>query len=338
MKAMVLTGPNKVAYQDVKVPGKSPDEVLIKVTHTGMCGTDLKIYQGGIPVAYPLIMGHESVGEVVEDSNGFKAGTKVIVDPALSCGACYNCRAGQPNICPNGGLIGRDQDGGFAEYLLAPASNVFVLPEKASGDDAPLIQPMTTCLHAQRLARIIPGEAVIVLGLGVTGLLHVQLAKAHGAYPVIGITRSAWKRELAEQLGADFTYAPDDTTLKRVQSITDGRGADVVIESVGQLDVLSQAIHLARLGGRIVPFGIYTEKHGSLPFYDLYFKELALINARVAKSEDYPACIDFVERGVVKLKPLISHTLGLDEMNAALEMLDSGDSNRMKIILDHTQL
>lgn len=338
MKAMVLNAPNKVAYQDVNVPGKHSDEVLIKVTHTGMCGTDLKIYQGSIPVGYPLIMGHESVGEVVEEANGFKAGTRVIVDPALSCGACYNCRAGQSNICPNGGLIGRDQDGGFAEYLTAPAANVFVLPAEVAGDEAPLIQPMTTCLHAQRLARIIPGEAVIVLGLGVTGLLHVQLAKAHGAYPVIGITRSGWKCELAEKLGADFTFAPDDTVLKRIQAITEERGADVVIESVGKLSVLAQAIQLARLGGRIVPFGIYTEKEGSLPFYDLYFKELAVINARVAKSEDYPACIDFVKRGVVQLKPLISHTLGLDEMNAALDMLDSGDSNRMKIILDHTQL
>ncbi|MFC1665439.1 zinc-binding dehydrogenase [Pseudomonadota bacterium] len=338
MKAMVLNAPNSVAYEDVGLPGKDASEVLIKVTHTGMCGTDLKIYQGGIPVGYPLIMGHESVGEVAGDSNGFNADTKVIVDPALSCGACYNCRAGQPNICPNGGLIGRDRNGGFAEYLTAPAGNVFALPEEVSGDEAPLIQPMTTCLHAQRLARIIPGEAVIVMGLGVTGLLHIQLAKAHGAYPVIGITRSGWKRELAEKLGADFTFAPDDTMLKRVQSITEGRGADVVIESVGKLSVLSQAIQLARLGGRIVPFGIYTEKEGSLPFYDLYFKELAVVNARVAKAEDYPACIDFVKRGVVQLKPLISHTLGLDEMNKALEMLDSGDSNRMKIILDHTRL
>ena len=336
MKAMVLNAANSIALQDIPRPKRDAGQVLVRVNYSGICGTDLKIFQGGIPVDYPRVMGHESIGTVVEGGTGVKSGATVIVDPAYSCGACYICRAGQEHICPNGGLIGRDVDGGFAEYQLAPAGNVYEIPDSVDPADAALIQPMTTCLHGQRLAKIFPGEAVIVIGLGVTGLLHVQLAKAHGAYPVIGITRSQWKLDLARQLGADVTIAPGDDLKDRVLEVTGGRGADLVIESVGKLAMLAQAVDLARIGGRILPFGIYTEKEGRLPFYDLYFKELNLINTRVAKPQDFPACIDFVSREIVKLAPLITHKVRLDAMDDALDLLKEGDSSRMKIILDQT--
>jgi 2-desacetyl-2-hydroxyethyl bacteriochlorophyllide A dehydrogenase len=335
MQAMVLTAPREVSSQKVQVPNENPDETLIRVTKSGICGTDLKIYQGGIPVDYPRVLGHESVGEVVSGGT-LKPGTPIIVDPAYYCGACYNCRDGQSHLCPNGGLIGRDVEGGFADYMVAPSRNIHALPNDLKPDIAPLIQPMTTCLHAQRKAKIFPGEAVLVYGLGVTGLLHVQLAKAHGAYPIIGVTRSKWKRELAEDLGADFTFTPNENLKNSVLEITGEKGGvDLVIESVGQLSILAEAIELVRLGGRILPFGIYTQTKGELPFYNLYFKEIQVVNARVAKPEDYPASIDFVQRGVVNLKPLITHTLVLNEINKALDMLDGGDSSCVKIILDH---
>jgi 2-desacetyl-2-hydroxyethyl bacteriochlorophyllide A dehydrogenase len=335
MQAMVLTAPREVSSQKVPVPNVNPDETLIRVTKSGICGTDLKIYQGGIPVDYPRVLGHESVGEVVSGGT-LKPGTPIIVDPAYYCGACYNCRDGQSHLCPNGGLIGRDVEGGFADYMVAPSRNLHALPNDLKPDIAPLIQPMTTCLHAQRKAKIFPGEAVLVYGLGVTGLLHVQLAKAHGAYPIIGVTRSKWKRELAEDLGADFTFAPNENLKNSVLEITGEKGGvDLVIESVGQLSILAEAIELVRLGGRILPFGIYTQTKGELPFYNLYFKEIQVVNARVAKPEDYPASIDFVRRGVVDLKPLITHTFFLNDINKALDMLDGGDSSCIKIILDH---
>ena len=143
-------------------------------------------------------------------------------------------------------------------------------------------------MHAQRQIQIFPGESVAVLGLGVTGQLHVQLAKARGASPVIGVTRSAHKRELAETLGADLTIPGGDGAIEQVREATEGRGADVVIETTGVLPSLAAAVDMARSGGRLLLFGIITAKEGALPFYDLYFKELALISARVAKGEDYP--------------------------------------------------
>jgi L-iditol 2-dehydrogenase len=199
---------------------------------------------------------------------------------------------------------------------------------------APLIQVLTTCLHAQRQIDIFPGEFVVVLGLGVTGQLHVQLAKARGA-TVIGVTRSSDKLALASTLGADITIAGGDGAVERVREVTEGRGADAIIETTGVVTSLSSAIHMARSGGRLLLFGIITAKEGALPFYDLYFKELALINARVAKSEDYPAAISLVERGQVRLEPLISDVVPLAELKAAIGMLGSDSGQRMKIILDH---
>lgn len=333
MKAMVLTAPSTVALEEVAQPVPSADQALVRVTHSGICGTDFKIYQGGIPVQYPLVMGHESIGEIISGSK-FAPGTRVIVDPVTYCGTCYQCRNGQTQLCPNGGLIGRDVDGGFAEYQLAPAGNVHEIPDAIPSETAALMQPMTTCIHGQMMADIKPGEAVAIIGLGVTGLLHVQIAKALGADPVIGITRSAWKRELAEELGADVAFAPADDIVDQVRAVTGDRGGpDVVIESVGSLAVLAQAMELVRLGGRVMPFGILTQTEGELPFYDFYFKEIQLVNARAAKPADFTASIDYVKRGVVKLEPLITDQIPLTEMNRAMDKLEAGEG--IKIILDN---
>jgi threonine dehydrogenase-like Zn-dependent dehydrogenase len=219
--------------------------------------------------------------------------------------------------------------------VTAPADHVFRLPDSIDSRTAPLIQVLTTCLHAQRLASISPGESVVVLGLGVAGQLHVQLAKARGAGRVIGITRSAAKRELAQKLGADLTLASGDGTIQKVLEATESRGADLIIDTTGAIPSLADAIHMARFGGRLLLFGIITATEGALPFYQLYFKELALINARVAKSEDYPESIDLVQRGIVRLEPLISHVMPFRELRTAIGMLNSEGGQRMKIILEH---
>ena len=336
MKAMVLTAPGALALEEVAEPSRAAGEVLVRVTHTGICGTDYKIFNGSIPVTYPRIMGHEIAGDVVDAGGGpFRPGESVIVDPELYCGACFHCRIGQTHLCPKGSLLGRDANGGFAEYLAAPASHVFRLPDEIDRRAAPMIQVLTTCLHAQRQIQIFPGEYAVVLGLGVTGQLHVQLAKARGA-TVIGVTRSADKRALAETLGADVTFPGGDGAVDKVRAATEGRGADVVIETTGVVPQLAAAIEMVRPGGRVLMFGIITAQEGALPFYDLYYKEIALINARVAKGEDYPGAIGLVQRRLVRLEPLISDVMPLGDLKAAIGMLGSqSGGQRMKIVLEH---
>src|SRR5919108_4884356 len=151
MKAMVLRAPFDLVADEVARPSAERSrDVLVRVTHSGICGTDFKIYSGAIPVSYPRIMGHEMAGEVADGNGALGPGDRVIIDPELYCGACFHCRIGQTHLCPNGVLLGRDVNGGFAEYVAAPASHVFRLPDSIESRTAPLVQVLTTCLHAQR--------------------------------------------------------------------------------------------------------------------------------------------------------------------------------------------
>jgi len=335
---MVLKGPRDLGPAEVERPALGHNEVLVRVTHSGICGTDLHIFEGRIPVHYPRIMGHEMIGEVVDgDDATLHKGGRVIVDPAIYCGMCLNCRAGQMNLCPNGSLVGRDSNGGFADYLVAPRTHVYPLPDSIDSSVAPLIQVATTCMHGQHRMDIFPGQSVAVVGLGVAGQIHVELAKVWGAHPVIGITRSAYKRKLAEELGADMTLSSGPESVRAVKEATGAQGADIVIECTGVASALADAINMVRLGGTILLFGITSATQMSLPFYQLYYKELKIVNTRAAIGEDFPPTIDLVARGALNLKPLVTHVVPLLDLEKAIGMLVADEDHRMKIILDNSK-
>ncbi len=334
---MILNAPGQLAPSDIARPARHAGDVLVRVTHSGLCGTDWKIFSGAIPVRYPLVMGHELAGEVVaSEASGLAPGDRVVIDPVLHCGHCFHCRKGQTNVCPCGKLIGRDSDGGFAEYAAVPATQAFRLPDSIPNRIAPLLQVATTCLHAQRLTPVFAGESVAVIGLGVSGQLHVQLAKARGAGVVIGISRSRFKNEMARALGADITIEAGQEAVSQVLAATNGRGADVVIESTGVMHCVAEAIRMARFGGQLLLFGVISAREGALPFYDLYFKELTIHNARAAKPEDFADMISLMERGSVQIESLVTHRMPLDRLEQAVALVDDAAERRLKIILDHT--
>ena len=336
MKAALLNGPSDVTITDRATPACGEGQVLVRITHVGICGTDTKIYDGGILANYPVVMGHEGVGEIIEGqaTDGSGPGNRVIIDPVLYCGNCFYCARGDTHLCENGGMLGREVDGVYTENYLAPAGNVFALGDNINMTEGSLIQVMTTVLHAQNRANIQADEVVVVLGLGVTGLLQIQVAKALGAKAVVGVSRNAHKRGLAEQMGADCVVEHGEAAKVAGLKQTDGRGADVVIEAVGYISVLAEAMDLARFGGRIIPFGIYAALEGKLPFYELYFKELDIINTRAALPSDFPASIKLVEEGKVNLAPFITHTYPLEELTEAIKLLMEPSDERLKVILE----
>jgi 2-desacetyl-2-hydroxyethyl bacteriochlorophyllide A dehydrogenase len=334
MRAVVLEAPESLRIEERPEPTAHRENVVVRIRAIGICGTDLSIFGGKVSVDYPPILGHEMVGTLENAVSGLDPGTRVVVDPNVFCGTCYQCLKGQENVCATAELMGRDRDGAFGDLLAVPARNVFPIPDEIDDQSAPLLQVLTTCVHAQRQTQLFPQDSVLVLGLGVSGLLHVQLAKARGAYPVIGITRSESKRLLAARLGADLVIDPSDPTLEeRIAEATQGRGPDLVVECVGKTTTLAQAIKLARVGGGITVFGTITEDAGDLPFYQLYYKELSLVNPRAAKPEDFPAAIGLVAAGTVKLDPLITHTFPLESAEEAIAT--SSESGSLKVILDH---
>lgn len=331
MRAALLLGPGRIEIGDVERPEVADGEVVVGIHTLGVCGTDRKIYSGAIPVLYPRIMGHEIVGEVLDGAEGFDAGARVIVDPSIACGRCARCMEGRGNICAEGWLLGRDRDGGLREEISAPAANLHRLPDEVTDDVAPLIQVLTTCVHGQRMVDVFPGESVVIVGLGVTGLLHLQLAKLRGAWPVVCVTRSEWKLDLARELGADVSVRSDERALEQIREATGG-GADVTIECAGKVATLAQAVAIARAGGRILAYGTIAETEGAFPFYDLYYKELAIANARAARPEDFPVAIGVVASGRVRLDPLLTHRFPMTEVGAAFRADEMPEA--LKVVVD----
>lgn len=333
----MLDAPGRMVVRTIADPAPRADDVLVRVSHTGVCGTDVKILNGDIRSRYPLVMGHEIVGEVVGGriGDGLPRGARVLIDPMLYCGRCAYCDRGQTHLCPSGAMLGRDVDGGFAELVAVPATNCHLLPAAIDAGEAPLIQVLTTVHHAQTLAGIEAADTVVVLGLGVSGQLHVQLAKARGAARVIAVSRNADKRRLAERLGADVATIHGPQAREAVLAATGGLGADVVIESVGNLSILAEAIDLVRPAGRIVPFGIYAEREGRLPFYELYFKEARIIHPRAAEAGDFAPSIALVRDGRMRLAPLVTDQLPLGELEHGFALMAGSGGGRLKIVFEH---
>jgi len=330
LKAAQAFGPHEIKIADLPIPD-AQGQVLIRSKIVGICGTDVKVVEGALPVEYPRVLGHEMIGEVVEapaDSH-VQPGDRVLVDPASSCGHCDLCMKGRQHLCRNAGLMGREVDGVFAEYVRVPSQQVLPVPASISDKASGLLQVLGTCIHAQKAVQVFPGQVVAVIGLGVAGQLMVQLLKARGV-TVVGITRSEWKRDLAAQYGATITSSPDEAEAV-LADLTDGCGPDLVVEAVGHEKTLIQAIELVSIGGKVLVFGTLTGGTEGLPYYQLYYKELSIYNPRAALPADYALGINLAAKDLLTLEPIVTHQLGLDETVKAFELVS--DPSSLKVLM-----
>lgn len=330
MKAVRVVEPGRIEIADVPEP-ESSDEVLLRVHRVGICGTDVKVVGGKIPVDYPKIVGHEMIGEIVSapPESPYGIGTRVLADPAVACGWCHLCQAGRPHLCINGGLMGRDTDGVFTEYTTVPFERLIPVPDSVSDRAAGLLQVLGTNVHAMKAIGPFPGQVAAVIGLGVSGQILTQLLTLRGM-KVVGVTRSEWKRDLAMELGA-AAVAPPDGARAVVDELTGGRGPDLVVEAVGKEETLSEAIEMAATGGEVLVFGTITGGDQGLPYYQLYHKELTLHNPRAALVGDYADGVALAASGALRLDPIVSHELALDEADRAFELVH--DSSSMKVLM-----
>lgn len=330
MKAVQVVAPSELVITDVPEPADD-SQVLIRPQQVGVCSTDVKVFTGAIPVAYPRIMGHEMVGEVLTVPSGshLSPGMRVLMDPASACGHCDLCRKGKPHLCRNAGLMGRELDGVFAEYVRAPEGALLPVPESISYTAAGVLQVLGTCIHAQRAVSVFPGQVAAVIGLGVSGQLMVQLLRERGVN-VVGITRSEWKLELAKRMGAVAVATPDQAESVLAE-LTGGRGPDLVVEAVGTEQTLARAIELVTVGGEVLAFGTLTGGEHGLPYYLLYFKELTIYNPRAALLDDYALGIELTAAGRLELEPIVSHQLALDDAAEAFALVH--DPASMKVLM-----
>ncbi len=292
----------------------------MRVAQAGLCGTDLKIAAGEIPVALPRVLGHEMTGWV--DRAGARglpaAGTPVLVNPAVFCGHCALCRRDLPQLCPAGGLLGRDADGVFADLVAVDGACLHPLPPSLPADGAALLQVLSTCVHAQSLVSAGPAGSAVVVGLGVSGLLHVQLLRDRGVPVIVGVTRSAAKRELARQFGATEVAVPADAA-DAVAAHTGGHGAEL-------------AMRLAAPGGTVLVYGTTAPAADGLPTYDWYLKELTIRGTRAARPRDCDLAIRLYADRRVDLAPLVSARFPVGQ--AAQALAACAQPGQLKVVLD----
>jgi L-iditol 2-dehydrogenase len=331
MLAAVIERPGGVTVRQVPVP-RADGLALVRVGVAGVCGTDRKLAAGEFPVTVPRILGHEMTGwvEVPCSVGAVPAGTPVVVNPAAHCGLCRECRRDLPHLCPRGGLLGRDLDGCFAEYLAVPETLLHPLPPGVTADEAALVQVLSTCVHAQAGVPVSAAASAVVVGLGVAGLLHLQLLRARGVRAIAGVTRAAWKHDLARGCGASVVAAPDDAAAA-VAEMTGGHGADIAIESAGTAATLAQAMRLAGPGGCVIAFGAVRTADG-LPGYEGYLKELTIRWPRASRPRDFDTAIRLCAERRLDTAPLVTGRFPLPEVASALAA--SEDTGQLKVVLD----
>jgi 2-desacetyl-2-hydroxyethyl bacteriochlorophyllide A dehydrogenase len=315
--ALTSDAPGSLRLEEIPEPEAGPGEVVVRIDEVGICGTDLKIVSGALAVDHPVILGHELVGRVHAIGPGITVapGQRVLVNPATWCGRCRLCRAGRTNLCEFAGRMGMDIPGGGLAKLAVVEERLHLLSEDVSRSTAVLLQVLGTCVHAQRLVELFPGQRAAVIGLGVSGLMHVQLLRARGL-EVVAVGRSPAKLELARQMGA--SAAADIVEAGRWGS-EGSRGFDVVVEAAGTAESFALASDLVSRGGILLVFGIHDGHERPVAFRDFYVKELRIANARGATALDYDQCIELVSMGVIDLSAIRIERYPLERAREAFE-------------------
>ena len=337
-RTAVLERPRRFGLVDRPMPVAGPGEVIVRVAATAVCHTDLSIFTGDHPgVRYPVVMGHEATGTIESigsDAGGLAHGQPVIINPIISCGHCDSCTRGLENLCRNAGLFGREVDGSMSEYVKLASRYAHPLPPELPLANATLIETLATVRHAQDRLGVAAGESVVVLGQGTTGLLHTRLAVLAGANPVIAISRSRWKLEMAEQMGAHQALDTGaESAIDEVLRLTGGAGADVVINTAGGAATLKAGMDMLRPGGRLSPYAVSHECCTGFTTFPLYYKEMSIIGSRALTHADMQPSIDLVASGQIDVSHFVSATYALDDAPEAFREYESNPGRVLRIVI-----
>lgn len=302
--------------ENVETPTPKPNEVKIKIKACGICHYDLRFYTGSKQAANPVVLGHECSGvieEVGADVTDLKLGDRVAVSTDIPCGHCHYCIRGRTNFCTNR----RSTDGGFAEYKVIPAGQVFKFSESTTFEEACLTEPLACCLNGNLRARIQATSCAVVVGTGPIGLLHVQLARLFGAYRVIAIDPIATRRQKALELGAHDVVDPSATEpVKEVMRLTDGFGADAVIVAVEKIDAVEQGIKMAGKQGVVIVFaGFHPAKGVTVDTNLLHYGEVSITGSSDFPAPLFPQALTLIDSHRIQMKPIISRSFSLERID-----------------------
>jgi L-iditol 2-dehydrogenase len=343
MKALELVAYEKFEFKEVDIPEIEPNEVLIRVAACGICGSDVHGMDGSsgrrIP---PIIMGHEAAGTITKlgenvDASKWSVGDRVTFDSMISCGTCWHCTRGEINLCESRMVLGVScgdyrRHGAFAEYVTVPQHILYALPEGITFEQAAMVEPVSVAVHAVERTPIHLNDTVVVIGAGMIGLLCLQAAKAAGCGKTFIVDLDESRLAAAKDLGADFCLNPSKIdVVEAVKAETSGRGADISLEAVGITAATKTAISVLRKGGSCTLVGNIA-KTIDFPLQEVVTRELSLIGT-CGSSGEYPACLDLMASGKIRVDSLISQSRPLQEGADWFTRLHKGEAGLTKVIL-----
>lgn len=336
MKAIKVIEPFKVEIVDIPKPViTDPEDVIVRITSGGICGSDIGIWNGTNSLAtYPRVIGHEFGGVVAEVGpavKNIKVGDKVAVDPVLSCGKCYACTQGRHNVCSTLEVMGVHRDGGFAEFIKAPEKNIYKFNKDFDESLLALVEPYTIGVQINNRGQIKKGDKVLIMGAGPIGICALQVAKRNGA--TVMMTDLVKERlEKAVKMGADeIVLVSEESLEERVNAFTDGEGMPVIIDAVCIPTSLEEAVQLASPAGRVVCIGLKNVP-SAITMADITKKELTIVGSRL---NNY--CFDEViagfEDGSLHPEELMTKAFNYKNIMDALTMIKEHPQDVLKIVL-----
>ncbi len=339
MRAAVFYGGGQpLRLEDWPIPEPGPGEIRVRVAACGVCHTDLHYLDHGTPTfkTPPLILGHEASGRVDTlgaGVTGWKEGEPVLLPAVLTCGSCRWCRLGRENICAEMRMFGNHIDGAYAEYVIAPARDVFRLPPAIALEEGCIIaDALSTPFHAvKNRGQVRPGDTVAVFGVGGVGINVVQIAAAAGAR-VIAVDQNPERLAMALELGA--TAVVDASRVERpdkeIRTLT-GDGVDVAFEAVGKPVTQAAAFNSVRRGGRLCVIG-YSPDPAAWPASKVMFHEMDIVGSLGCRPVDYPPLIEMVAAGRLRLTPLVTGRFPLEQIGDAIDSCRQGKGIRGVVI------
>ena len=312
----------KLELEEVNVPQiTKSDQVLIEVKACSICGTDLKIVEGGHPANDNKILGHEFVGivkEIGKNVHDLKPGDKVVVDPNEKCGYCINCRRGLSNLCEymaQGTTFGIFQNGGFAKFCVLPRSTLFKLPGKIDLIAASLIEPLSCAVHCHNIANVKEPDNVAIIGAGPMGLIIESVIRKHPIKRLISIEIDEWRGQKALELGADLLINPDTTNVqKEIMKFTDNEGADVIIDAVGISKTFEMATKFWAPGARLICFGQDYRAEAKIKTNDIVRYQRQILGSYIGYAEDFLDAIELIANKAIEVDKLMTKVIPLEKL------------------------
>ncbi|WP_027881801.1 zinc-dependent alcohol dehydrogenase family protein [Meiothermus rufus] len=335
MRAALITQPRNLEVRELPTPHPGPLEVRVRVGATGVCGTDLHLFEGHFHARLPLVPGHEIAGiidEVGPGVRGLEEGQLVALDPVIACGQCWACRRGQRQHCLAFQALGVTQAGGFAQYVIAPASNVYPV-QGLSMEEAAFAEPLGCVAWGLLRLRPEPGSQALLFGAGPIGLLLMQALLISGASRVVVVDPVAERLALAQQLGAQATVQSGPELEGHLRDLAP-HGFDIVAEATGVPSVVAQMPHYAAVGGKLLIFGVAPEEaRVSFSPYDIFQRDLSIIGS-FSLNGTLPLALEWLQSRRIQVQPLISHRLPLEELAQALAYKEQpGMARSLKVLI-----